>query len=78
MYDSLSSTQSLDKTLSYEIQFPPVASMSGVSDKREFDMTLSKTDVMKTQHVCVCSADEEGVGNNKNGQNSCNVAGTTC
>lgn len=52
-HDFISSSQSPDKTLSHRIQFPPAASLSAASHKCEFDMTLSKSDVMKMQHVCV-------------------------
>lgn len=53
-HDSISSSQSPYKTLSHQIQFPPVASLSTASDKCEFDMTLSKSDVMKMQRISVC------------------------
>lgn len=61
-HDSLSSTWSSDKTLSHQIQFPPVASLSAASDKCEFDMTLSKSDVMKMHHICVCVYPERSKG----------------
>lgn len=52
-HDSISSYQSPDKTLSHQIQFLPVARLSSASDKCEFDMTLSKSDVTKMQHIYV-------------------------
>lgn len=62
-HDSLSSSQSPDKTLSHQIQFPPVARLSTASDKCELDMTLSKSDVMKMQHVwCLCALTAVGKG----------------
>lgn len=52
-HNSSSSSQSPDKTLSHQIQFPPVSSLSTASDKCEFNMTLSKSDVMKHTYVWV-------------------------
>lgn len=51
-HDPISSSQSPDKTLLHQIQFPPVVGLSTASDMCEFDMTLSKSDVMKMRHVC--------------------------
>lgn len=54
-HEFISSSQRRGKTLSHEIQFPPLARLSTASDKCEFDMTLSKSDVRKMQHICVCA-----------------------
>lgn len=45
--------RALTRPLSHQIQFPPVASLSAASDRCEFDLTLSKSDVTKMLQVCV-------------------------
>lgn len=51
----ISSLWSTDKALEQQIQALPGGSLSTICDKQEFDMTLSKSDVMKMQPACVCA-----------------------
>lgn len=52
-HDFISSCERPDKSLSRQIQFLPVAGLFLVSDKCEFDMTLSMSNVTE-RLACVC------------------------
>lgn len=56
----ISSFWSTDKAPEQQIQALPVGSLSTICDKWEFDMTLSKSDVMKMQPACACACVADG------------------